>query len=63
MPFEQQIFDYFLKWFIPFLCAGLFSAIFIPLRNKNTNEKICRKKTIFLADYFKIVLDLTRKQV
>ena len=27
-------FDYFLKWFIPFLCAGLFSAIFIPLRNK-----------------------------
>ena len=34
MPFEQQIFDYFLKWFIPFLCAGLFSAIFIPLRNK-----------------------------
>ena len=34
MPFEQQVFDYFLKWFIPFLCAGLFSAIFIPLRNK-----------------------------
>jgi len=34
MPFEQQVFDYFLKWFIPFLCAGLFSAIFMPLRNK-----------------------------
>lgn len=34
MPFEQQIFDYFLKWFIPFLCAGVFSAVFIPLRNK-----------------------------
>lgn len=34
MPLGQQIFDYFLKWFIPFLCAGIFSAIFIPLQKK-----------------------------
>ncbi len=34
MPFQQQIFDYFLKWFIPFLCAGIFSAIVLPIWNK-----------------------------
>lgn len=39
MPVEQQIFDYFLKWLIPFLCAGLFSLIVIPFWNKYKKGK------------------------
>lgn len=31
---EYDLFDYFLKWFIPFACAGLFGAIIVPIWNR-----------------------------
>lgn len=31
---EYDLFEYFLKWFIPFLCSGLFAAIVIPVWNR-----------------------------
>lgn len=36
---EQLIFEYVLKWFIPFACAGLFSLIIIPLWNRYKNGR------------------------
>lgn len=31
---EYDLFDYFLKWLIPFVCSGLFAAIVIPMWNR-----------------------------
>lgn len=31
---EYDLFDYFLKWLIPFACSGLFAAIIIPVWNR-----------------------------
>lgn len=39
MPLEQQVFDYFLKWLIPFVCAGLFTLIIVPFWNKYKKGK------------------------
>lgn len=34
-----DLFDYFLKWFIPFICAGLFSLLVVPLWNRYKNGR------------------------
>ena len=36
---EYDLFDYFLKWFIPFVCSGLFAAIIIPVWNRYKNGR------------------------
>lgn len=37
---QYDLFEYFLKWLIPFLCAGVFSLFIVPFWNKyKTGEK------------------------
>lgn len=31
---EYDLIEYFLKWFIPFACAGLFGAVIVPILNR-----------------------------
>lgn len=31
---QYDLLDYFLKWLIPFICAGVFGAIIVPIWNR-----------------------------
>lgn len=36
---EYDLLDYFLKWAVPFLCAGVFTVVIIPLWNRYKTGK------------------------
>ena len=67
---EYDLFDYFLKWLIPFLCSGLFAAIVIPVWNRykhgrdaELKEKWNQYATEMKTDIDKFKVDSKQKDV
>ena len=67
---EYDLFDYFLKWLIPFLCSGLFAAIIIPVWNRykhgrdaELKEKWNQYATEMKTDIDKFKVDSKQKDV
>lgn len=67
---EYDLFDYFLKWLIPFLCSGLFAAIVIPVWNRykhgrdaELKEKWNHYATEMKTDIDKFKVDSKQKDV
>ena len=65
---EYDLLEYFLKWLVPFLCAGTFTAIVVPIWNRYKNGRKaelqqdwneCAKKTL---DDIKTIHEELRKK-